>query len=203
MAVKKAAWATTAEEESINDHRLQWVKNQMLAGALPGDLTDGRQAEVAARNRLSRCLTWIDAASGCGYLERARNLDDLISIATSMRELLRASKERLALEPSWTDTQGRVVDDYSRKYDEWLGRWQRARAEADAVGLDGREAAPQADVLRLRENRSAFFACARLLRRLPRARGYVCTRRLLRARRFAAILQRGVPARALARGAHD
>ena len=100
------------------------------------------QHMAAARVVAARCLNWIDATSTC----RGVRLDDVISTGTTMRKRLQACKESLAetWDPSWTNNQHeylreyvKKLEEYSRKYDEWLGRWQRARAEAEAVGLDG------------------------------------------------------------------
>ena len=69
-----------------------------------------------------------------------------------MRKRLQACKESLAetWDPSWTNNQHeylreyvKKLEEYSRKYDEWLGRWQRARAEAEAVGLVPRRGSSQ------------------------------------------------------------
>ena len=67
-------------------------------------------------------------------------MDELISTGTTMRKRLQACKESLgeAWDHSWKNQYEYVkkLDEYSRKYDAWLGRWQRARAEAAAVGLE-------------------------------------------------------------------
>ena len=84
---------------------------------------------ATTRKDAARCLNWIDATSTC----RGVRLDDVVSTGTTMRKRLQACKESLAeaWDPSWTNNQYEYVkklEACSRKYDEWLGRWQRARA---------------------------------------------------------------------------
>ena len=93
---------------------------------------------ATARKDAARCLNWIDATTREPLPDV--QLDNLISSGTTLRKRLQACKESLAeaWDPSWTNNQYEYVkklEACSRKYDEWLGRWQRARAEAEAVGL--------------------------------------------------------------------
>ena len=95
---------------------------------------------ATTRKDAARCLNWIDATTREPLPDV--QLDNLISSGTTLRKRLQACKESLAeaWDPSWTNNQYEYVkklEACSRKYDEWLGRWQRARAEAEAVGLDG------------------------------------------------------------------
>ena len=92
------------------------------------------QHMATARKDAARCLNWIDATTREPLPDV--QLDNLISSGTTLRKRLQACKESLAeaWDPSWTNNQYEYVkklEACSRKYDEWLGRWQRARAEAD------------------------------------------------------------------------